>query len=290
MAHEKEQEIVSSLRAKNNQLLKAMQAIEHHKNQFDENVVSCNLKKVGVDAEIKTSKDSLYEKQSIFRQRRAEQKEIQQAFDAERVKKFASLIDKKEEKYINLAQLAQVILKMTGQEAGTDAKDVPTALFNELANLKLKMNIQIPSEITDETIAANDTILNDLSEKYTKKGSPKEFKKVFKYSSIFNWASKFMEVVKAAKEVDSAQVAVDAHLKDLFEIEDQESHIKMCQEDLEVFNYDKLKEEQEKIQAFIWRIEKDNKIKMIAKQLRLTQFETNYFGLINAYKKKSMEA
>jgi hypothetical protein len=132
--------------------------------------------------------------------------------------------------------------------------------------------------------------LNDLREKYTKKGSPKEFKKVWKYDSLYNWASKFLEVVKAAKESDQTQAEVDSLTKELFDVQDEITHVNQCLEDLNVFGYDQLKEEQEKIQAFIWRIEEDNKIKVIAKQLRLTQFETNYFGLINAYKKKSMEA
>jgi hypothetical protein len=70
----------------------------------------------------------------------------------------------------------------------------------------MKMNIQIPNQVTDEVLSAQETILNDLREKYTKKGSPKEFKKIWKYESMFNWAAKFLEVIKAAKESDSAQV------------------------------------------------------------------------------------
>jgi hypothetical protein len=54
-------------------------------------------------------------------------------------------------------------------------------------------------------LKAQDIILNDLREKYTKKGSPKEFKKVFKYDSLYNWASKFVEVVNASKESDAAK-------------------------------------------------------------------------------------
>jgi len=49
---------------------------------------------------------------------------VQSSFAADRIKKFATLIEKREDKYINLAQLARVILTLLGQEAGTDDKDV----------------------------------------------------------------------------------------------------------------------------------------------------------------------
>jgi len=107
--------------------------------------------------------------------------------------------------------------------------------------------------------------LNDLREKYTKKGSPAVFKKVWKYDSLYNWATKFLEVVKAAKESDSSQQEVDSYLKEIYEVEDEISHVNQCLDDLSVFGYDQLKDEQVKIQAFIWRIEQDNKVKMIAR-------------------------
>lgn len=129
-----------------------------------------------------------------------------------------------------------------------------------------------------------------MRDKYTKKGAPKEFKKLWKYDSLLNWALKYVEVVKAAKDARKEEEKVDQIQKELFDIQDEITHLNQCQDDLNVFGYESLKEQQEKIQGFIWRIEQNTQEKLIARQMRYTQFETKYFGLINAYKKKSMEA
>ncbi len=119
--------------------------------------------------------------------------------------------------------------------------------------------------------------------------STKEFKKVWKYDSMLHWAQKFLEVVQTIKESVSAQSEVDLLLRELMDTEDEMAHVVKCLDDLEVFGYDKLKEQQEQISAVVARIEGDNKIKVIERQLRYTQFNTSYFGLINQFKKKSVE-
>jgi hypothetical protein len=42
------------------------------------------------------------------------------------------LIEKREDKYINLAQLARVILTLLSQDAGTDDKEVNVELFKDV--------------------------------------------------------------------------------------------------------------------------------------------------------------
>ena len=67
-------------------------------------------------------------------------------------------------------------------------------------------------------MAAQEAIINDLRDKYTKKGSPKEFKKVFKYDSLYNWAAQFIEVIKASKQAAEAQNEIDSLNRDLFDV------------------------------------------------------------------------
>ena len=57
-----------------------------------------------------------------------------------------------------------------------------------------------------------------------------------------------------------------------------------------MYSTEQMQEEHDKIGATLERIQSDNKIKVIAKQLRFIQFEKVYFGQINAFKKRSMEA
>lgn len=168
------------------------------------------------------AKKACSEKQVIFRSRRGEQKEIQLSFDHARIHKFASLIEKREDKYINLAQLARSILILLSQEnVGKDDKDVSVELFKDVPQVQLKMNTQHAGNVSDEVLAAQEVVINDLREKYTKKGSPKEFKKVFKYDTLYNWASQFIEVVKAAKEAEQAQTQIDNFNKEMFDVQDE---------------------------------------------------------------------
>jgi hypothetical protein len=75
-------------------------------------------------------------------------------FAVDRIQKFAALIEKKEDKYINLAQLARVILTLLGQDAGSDDKEVEVALFKDVPQLQLKMNTQNPNQVSDEILSA----------------------------------------------------------------------------------------------------------------------------------------
>ncbi len=154
LAHEREQEIIGSLRTKNDQLVKALQAIEHHRNNFNDQLSALQENQSAVEAKLAAAKDQFYEKQSVFRARRGEQKEIQLNFAADRIQKFAALIEKKEDKYINLAQLARVILTLLGQDAGSEDKEVGVALFKDVPQLQLKMNTQIPNQVSDEILSA----------------------------------------------------------------------------------------------------------------------------------------
>lgn len=125
------------------------------------------------------------------------------------------------------------------------------------------MNTMIPTDVDDTVLHEQESIMGDLREKYTKKGSPIDFKKVWKYDSLYNWANKFIEVIKANKAVQAIKAQIETFNKDLFEIEDEQAHVNQCLKDLQVFGFEQLKAEQEKIQAFIWRIEEDNRQKVL---------------------------
>ena len=230
---------------------------------------------------------NLIEKQAIVRARRGEQKEVQHTLVQDRVKKFATLIEKRDSKYTNLAQLARVILVLLGQEVPPEVMEVNVESFKNLPELLLKMNTMIPTEVRDNVLHEQETIIGDLREKYTKKGSPVFFKKVWKYDSLFNWACKFIEVIKANKAVQAIKAEIESYNKDLFDLEDEQTHVSYCMQDLHVFGYEKLKAEQEKMQNFIWRIEEDGANKVISRQQRILQFEENFFAPINEQKKKA---
>jgi len=86
---------------------------------------------------------------------------------------------------------------------------VNAEIFKTVPELVAKMNSCEAGHVSDEVLSAQTTILKDLEEKYTKKGSPKEFKKVWKYDSLYIWANKFLEVVQAFKQCESIQAEVD---------------------------------------------------------------------------------
>jgi septal ring factor EnvC (AmiA/AmiB activator) len=105
-----------------------------------------------------------------------------------------------------------------------------------------------------------------------------------------DWTKKFIEVAKVAKEVENIQAEIDGFNQDLWNIDNDIDHVNACIEDLNLYGTEQMQEEHDKIAAIADRLQNDNKIKMIARQLRYTQFEKKYFSEINAYKKKSMDA
>lgn len=60
---------------------------------------------------------------------------------------------------------------------------------------------------------------------YTKQGSPKDFKKVWKYDSLLNWTKKFIEVAKAAKEAENAKAEIDGYVQELWLIDAEIAHV-----------------------------------------------------------------
>ena len=76
LIQQKEQEILGGLKTKNDQLIKAMQAIDHHRKKYNEELKELEDKKSKNEQSNKAATDQFYEKQSIFRSRRGEQKEI----------------------------------------------------------------------------------------------------------------------------------------------------------------------------------------------------------------------
>lgn len=147
-----------------------------------------------------------------------------------------------------------MILTLLGENVGTEG--IPDVkIFNDLDQLKLKMNCKDPLSVTEEIAKTQGDILNNVKDKYTKKGSPKEFKKVHKYDSLHNWASKFVEVIIAAYVQDKTRIGLD-----LLKVKKQETAIKidnykLCLEDLKVFDYENLKTEKDKLQNLIWKLE-----------------------------------
>jgi hypothetical protein len=121
-----------------------------------------------------------------------------------------------------------VILTLLGQEVSSNVREVNVESFKDLSQLMLKMNTMIPTEVRDTVLSDQEQMIGDLREKYTKKGSPVDFKKVWKYDSLFNWASKFIEVIKANKAVQAVKTEIEAHHKDLFDVEDEQAHITHC--------------------------------------------------------------
>lgn len=85
LAYEKEQEILGSLKTKNDQLLKAIQAIDLHKNNFQKQLTSLEAKQKTVEDNLNQARQQVYEKETIFRARRGEQREIQSNFVVDRI-------------------------------------------------------------------------------------------------------------------------------------------------------------------------------------------------------------
>ena len=128
--------------------------------------------------------------------------------DKERVGKFATLIKTGDAKYSCMTQLARLILKLLGT-AVDDSAAPDTYRFADFDQFKLQLNTRDPLTVTNEEAKTLEQTLNDSKDKFTNKGSPKEFKKVFKYDSLHNWASKFVEVVLAAHNVEKGRVELN---------------------------------------------------------------------------------
>lgn len=112
-----------------------------------------------------------------------------------------------------------------------------------MEQFKLQLNTRDPLQVSSELATAVEKTLNDLKDKYTKKGSPKEFKKVFKYDSLHNWASKFVEVVHAAHAAHNTSNSADALKIKEMEAKIRIDNLKVCLKDLEIFDVDNLKAE-----------------------------------------------
>ena len=74
------------------------------------------------------------------------------------------------------------------------------------------------------------------------------------------------------------------------EIEEELEHVNTLLKDMAAYNPVEMKRQQVQLQKFISRLEANNNIKQIQRQLRYTKFEDNFFGQLNEYKKKSMAA
>ena len=115
---------------------------------------------------------------------------IQSELDSERVIKFGTLIDKK--KYKSMTQLANIILDFLGQ------KEQPTvgSLFKKFELLGVKMISVNASAISSELLSKHKAELQEIVECFTEEKSPREFKKTWKYWTLWSWASKFIEVAQ----------------------------------------------------------------------------------------------
>ena len=115
---------------------------------------------------------------------------IQSELDSERVIKFGTLIDKK--KYKSMTQLANIILDFLGQ------KEQPTvgSLFKKFELLRVKMISVNASYISSELLSKHQAELQEIAECFTEEKSPREFKKTWKYWTLWSWASKFIEVAQ----------------------------------------------------------------------------------------------
>ena len=68
------------------------------------------------------AQEALYQKLGLFRLKRGEQKSLQYQFVVDRIQKFGQLVLTRDDKFINMAQLARSILTLIGEDAGSDDK------------------------------------------------------------------------------------------------------------------------------------------------------------------------
>lgn len=243
----------------------------------------------GHDSKIKELSEEHIKHQNILRAKRGEQKELQILLDKERVNKFGSLVKTGDEKYTYLTMVARIILRLLGNTIeDTGAPDV--SLFLDFDQFKLKLNTRDPLAVSKEDAESSQTQLNDHKDKYTKKGAPAQFKKTFKYDSVHNWAAKFVEVVIAAHEVEESRKGVEA-----CEIQKLETNVKIenyqqCLQDLDIFDFENLQQEQSQLQNLVFKLKDDNAMNLTIRQQRYQNFEQNYFALINQYKRKAMSS
>ena len=285
MAFEAESQLLEHLRIKNDNMLKAIQAIDLNASKFTD-------EKKEINGRLDIAKKAVDEEQKEFnklanshRTMRSTLKNHQSNFDQKRVMKFGTLVCKKEDKYQYLTKLGTSILKLLGEAEGN------VDLFCKFDHLKMKMNTKEADSITKKEIEAQQVVISGLQDFFASKaGGPKEFKKVFKYVSLWEWANSFCTVLSFWHEMEESRLRLlDLQWK-LKEVEEEVEYVSLCLSDLDSYDVTDMKEQQEMIYQFILRLENDNKFKQIARQLRYTRFEDSYFSLINQYKKMSMEA
>ena len=235
LSFEKEKEMLVHLKLKNTQMQNGLAAIETRQNQFKQQIASLLQEIENIGQQIQQEMKKHEEKSTLSRKTRGDLKVLTLKLEKDRVAKFGSLIKTKEDKYSCLTQLARLILRLLGTEVDANAHP-DTKLFGDMEQLKLQMNTRDPMAVSSETATQVEQVLNDLKDKYTKKGSPKEFKKVYKYDSLHNWASKFVEVVHAAHAAQESSNAADE-----LKIKEMESKIRIdnlqvCLNDLQIFD------------------------------------------------------
>ena len=117
------------------------------------------------------------------------------------------------------------------------------------------MNVFNPIECPLVTAEECSKQISDLHDFYTKEGAPKEFKKTFKYGELYNWAIQYCDSIKCAHTLTDSQKIVDELQKQKQDLVDQNEISQHLLDDLTIFELDNLKEQKEKIQTFIYRIE-----------------------------------
>ena len=73
--------------------------------------------------------------------------------------------------------------------------------------LKLRMNCTDPESVSaDQAKSVLDKIQNLQESFASKAGSPQEFKKVFKYNSLWEWTNTYCNMVSIMHQIDESNV------------------------------------------------------------------------------------
>ena len=251
LAYEAEIKMLPHLKEKHTQLTKSCDALEQATNEYQD-ALDANNKKIGeLESKLKEHNQTHTKHQNALNASKTESKNHQQNSDRERVKKFGTLIDKNPTKHAKLVSLGEAICKLLGSpEAAT-----PGALFKDEEKCKMLMNVYNPLDTPLQTSEECDKQIHDLRDFYTKESAPKEFKKTWKYGEIYNWAIQFCDTIKCSHALADSQKIVDDLEEQKQVLVDENEISQQLLDDLTIFELDNLKEQKEKIQTFIFRIE-----------------------------------
>jgi len=128
------------------------------------------------------------------------------------------------------------------------------ALFQDIKKFNTVICEINPKEITKERMEEICESMNNMQPQFTKENSPKDFKKTWKYSGIYNWTATCCDYINyyhAVSELNET-IKFKEYQKQKF-VEEYEI-AKLCMEDISAFDVEGMEKELRTIEGFIERV------------------------------------